>query len=77
MPPTPRFPDACVFTDNHTVYVYRTTDLASWEPLGAALTPRDRPAGIEFRPHVLYNARNKQFVMWFENRYTHPSYQHY
>lgn len=27
-----------------------------------------RPAGIEFRPHVVYNANTKTFVMWFEDR---------
>jgi hypothetical protein len=68
VPPTRRFPDECVFTANHTVYVYRTTDLAQWELLGAALTPGDRPPGIEFRPHVVYNPGTTLFVMWFENR---------
>lgn len=57
-----------MFTANHTVYVYRTTDLAQWELLGAALTPGDRPPGIEFRPHVVYNPGTALFVMWFENR---------
>lgn len=57
-----------MFTNNHTVVVYRTVDLTRWDLLGEALTPRDRPPGIEFRPHVVYNPATMLFVMWFENR---------
>ena len=62
--------DACVYTGNHTVVVYRTTtDLASpWEYLGIALAIKDRYAGTVFRPHVVYNQKSGQFVMWYMNR---------
>ena len=68
VPPSAAYPDACVFTDNHTIVVYETTDFRSWRHLGAALTPAQRPTGIEFRPHVVYNAAKSIFVMWFEDR---------
>ena len=68
VPPTTAYPDSCIFTTNHTVLVYATKDLSSWQFLGRALVSSDRPRGIEFRPHVVYNARTQKFVMWFEDR---------
>ena len=68
VPPTAQYPDECIFTTNHTVLVYATKDFQSWQLLGPALVQSARPRGIEFRPHVVYNARTKQFVMWFEDR---------
>ena len=76
VPATRAFPDACVFTANHSVVLYRTTDFATFDALGVVLAPRDRDppphfhAGIEFRPHVVFNAVSQQFVMWFEDRPT-------
>ena len=34
VPPTEKYPDACVFTQNHSVYVYSTTDFRSFRQLG-------------------------------------------
>eukprot|EP00039_Didymoeca_costata_P021798 m.345456 g.345456 ORF g.345456 m.345456 type:complete len:364 (-) comp26482_c0_seq1:23-1114(-) len=70
VPPSPAFPDPCVFVNNHTVEVYRTTDFASWEYKGVALQLANRPQGIEFRPHVVYNQASNKYVMWFEDRPT-------
>ena len=53
---------------NHTVVGYRTADLVHWEYTGVALPMRARSAGIEFRPCVVYNARTRLFVMWYEDR---------
>jgi hypothetical protein len=56
-------------TTNHTVVVYSTRDLATWTYLGEALPLAARPEPyIEFRPHVVFNLRLNQFVMWFESR---------
>jgi len=66
--------DPCVYTNNHTVVVYRT-DLVTWEYLGVALARKDRLDGILFRPHVVYNAKDARFVMWYMNR--HPGQQGY
>ena len=67
VPPTPRYPDTCVFTTNHSVYVYRTKDFQKFENLGIVLNISSRPKGIEFRPHVVSPSPYK-FIMWFENR---------
>ena len=67
VPPTEKYPDACVFTQNHSVYVYSTTDFRSFDNLGVVLDISDRPKGIEFRPHVV-NPQHDLYVMWFENR---------
>ena len=82
-PPTPYAP-GCGATTNgsdpyglyHTVQAYRTADLVTWTNLGTALTmasrspiePAHGPPGIEFRPCVVYNAKTKLFVMWYEDR---------
>lgn len=69
VPSSPEYPDPCVFAANHSVVVYRVTEgFQRWERIGVALGPRNRPRGIEFRPHVIYNVRTKLFVMWYEDR---------
>lgn len=62
-------PDPCVYTTNHSVGVYRTTDLSSWEYMGEALPNSAFKPGIEFRPHVVFNAATKKFVMWYIDRW--------
>eukprot|EP00051_Salpingoeca_urceolata_P007973 m.102301 g.102301 ORF g.102301 m.102301 type:complete len:397 (+) comp15503_c0_seq1:66-1256(+) len=64
------FTDPCVYTANHSVVVYRTPDFASWEYRGVALNVSARKAGVEFRPHVVYNPSTKLFVMWYEDRWS-------
>ena len=67
--------DPCVYTNNHTVVVYRTSLDGPWEYLGVALARKDRLDGILFRPHVVYNSKHKRFVMWYMNR--HPGQEGY
>jgi hypothetical protein len=52
----------------HTIQAYSTKDFTKFENLGVALPLSARKPGIEFRPHVVYNAKNKMFVMYFEDR---------
>ena len=61
--------DPCVYTVNHTVNVYETSDFTAWTKLGAALPRAGRLDGIVFRPHVVFNNKTKLFVMWYENRF--------
>lgn len=68
VPSTPAYPDPCVFAGNHSVHVYATEDLATWRHLGVALSPAHRAAGVEFRPHVVFNERTARYVMWYEDR---------
>ena len=67
----PPFSDPCVYTANHSVIAYRTSDFASWQPLGAVLPPSARRAGVEFRPQVMYNG--SAWLMWYEDRWTQKS----
>jgi len=69
-PPTPRYPDPCVYTANHSVVAYSTPDFASFTYLGEALPLGARRAGIEFRPQVVFNSASGLFVMWYEDRWT-------
>ena len=69
-PPSERYPDACVYTANHSVVVYSTPDFVAWEFLGVALPLAARRPGIEFRPQVVFNAATQLFVMWYEDRWS-------
>lgn len=64
---------ACGFQLNHNVSVYGTHDLAmdSWELLSQEALPiGGRPVGVLFRPHIVWHAPSKQFVLWV--RYLPP-----
>jgi hypothetical protein len=69
-PPSPQYPDACVYTNNHSVVVYSTSDFSNWDYLGVALPLANRVTGIEFRPQVVYNAASKLYIMWYEDRWS-------
>ena len=72
-PPSPQYPDPCVYTANHTVVAYSTADFATFAPLGAVLSPSARRAGIEFRPQPLYNALTQTYLLWYEDRWSNGS----
>lgn len=61
--------DPCVYTNNHSVVVYKTSDLEKWNYMGEALPLGARHIGIEFRPHVVFNKATNLFVMWYEDRW--------
>ena len=59
----------CTYFDNHTVVAYRSDDLKSFTPLGVVFTAGqfDSLQGVAmFRPHFLYNAATRRFVMWYK-----------
>ena len=62
--------DPCVYTANHSVVLYSTTDFATWTPHGEVLGAGARRAGIEFRPQVVFCAESGLFVMWYEDRWS-------
>lgn len=70
-PPSDEFPDSCVYTTNHSVVVYSTTNFKYFRHRGVALplTGGNRAEGVEFRPHVVYNAKTGLFIMWYEDRW--------
>lgn len=51
------------FTKANAYHVYRSPDLVSWEHIGPAL--KDAPAGIYYRPHVIYHAASDQYMLWY------------
>ena len=58
---------ACGFSLNHSLAVYSSPDMSSgsWTLRSAdALPVAARPAGLYFRPKVVWNARTKTYVMW-------------
>jgi len=66
----PPLTDPCVYTANHTVVAYKTSDWESFFPLGEVLRPVDRLPGIEFRPQVIKCPATGTYVMWYEDRWS-------
>ena len=51
------------FTTANEYHVYRSPDMVSWEHVGPALA--DRPEGVYYRPHVIQQPGNGQYVLWY------------
>jgi len=51
------------FTTNNSYVSYSSTDLVSWRPEGKLIP--DAPEGVYYRPHVIYNAVTKKYVLWY------------
>jgi len=51
------------FTKANEYHVYRSSDMVSWEHIGPAI--RDAPAGVYYRPHVIYNIADDRYVLWY------------
>jgi len=60
VPPTPRYPDTCVFTTNHSVYVYRTKDFQKFENLGIRESSFDRMLYPQAQTSLLCGLRTGQ-----------------
>ena len=58
---------------NVGIHCYSSKDLYNWKDEGIALSVSQDPASLIVkgciieRPKVIYNAKNKQFVMWFHH----------
>jgi len=59
----------CGFRTDHTLNIYSSPDLTHWTFEGDALPVSRRPLGIYFRPKVLYNAANSEYVLWINLLY--------
>lgn len=51
------------FTPANDYVCYSSPDMKTWKKEGPLLA--DRPEGVYYRPHVIYNARTKKYVLWF------------
>lgn len=51
------------FTTANEYVSYSTTDFKTWKPEGSLLP--QKPAGVYYRPHVVYNQKNGKYVLWY------------
>ncbi len=51
------------FTTANEYVCYSSSDLIKWNYEGPLL--KDKPGGVYYRPHVVYNARTKKYVLWY------------
>lgn len=51
------------FTRNNTYQCYSSNDLNHWKLEGALL--QNAPSGVYYRPHVIYNANTRNYVLWY------------
>ncbi|CAF4037472.1 unnamed protein product [Rotaria sp. Silwood2] len=66
----------CGFQMNHNITIWSSPNLTSgsWSYVGNAITVADRPAGVVFRPHLVYNPNTKLYVLiWNYMRWNLPS----
>jgi len=54
----------CGFREDHAVNLYTSPDLEKWTFVADVLPKDQRPLGIYFRPKVIYNRENKEYVLW-------------
>jgi hypothetical protein len=55
----------CGFYHNHSVNLFTSTNLVDWTSHGNVLPEENRVDRILFSPKVLYNAKNKEYVLWY------------
>jgi hypothetical protein len=65
--------DHCGFRLDHNISIWRSRTLqsGSWEYRGLAIAPSQRPAGVLYRPHVVFNPTTAMYVLWWN--YVLPS----
>ena len=54
----------CGFETNHTVNLYTSPDLIEWTFVANIFSVENRPEGIYYRPKLIYNKKNKEYIMW-------------
>jgi hypothetical protein len=51
------------FTKANEYVCYSSANLSKWKFEGALL--KEKPEGVYYRPHVVYNAKTKKYVLWY------------
>tara|TARA_R110002051_G_scaffold63132_5_gene114955 strand:- start:70144 stop:71535 length:1392 start_codon:yes stop_codon:yes gene_type:complete len=51
------------FTTANNYVCYSSTDLKNWKKEGRLLP--NQPEGVYYRPHVIYNKKTKNYVLWY------------
>jgi len=59
--------DKCGFRLDHNISVWSTPDLtnSAWKYEGNAIDMTERPPGTLFRPHVVFNPKTREYVLWW------------
>ena len=57
----------------HQIHAYKTTDWKRFDDLGVVLSVADRQLGTIFRPHVIFNKKNGNFLMWYGSQSSNAS----
>ena len=66
----------CGFLPDHNISIWSSPNLtsSSWTYVGNAINVADRPAGVVFRPHLVFNPNTKLYVLiWNYMRWNLPS----
>lgn len=73
-----QMPDLCGFQRDHNVSIFSSPDLStgSWTFEGLAFTVAERPPGILYRPHLVFNPNTELYVLW-ANILDRPRFQGY
>jgi hypothetical protein len=73
-----QMPDKCGFKQDHNVSIFSSPDLSSgsWVFERLAFAAADRPPGILYRPHVVFNPTTRLWVLW-ANVNNQPTFQGY
>eukprot|EP01113_Clastostelium_recurvatum_P021767 TRINITY_DN2582_c0_g1_i6.p1 TRINITY_DN2582_c0_g1~~TRINITY_DN2582_c0_g1_i6.p1 ORF type:complete len:391 (-),score=89.02 TRINITY_DN2582_c0_g1_i6:82-1254(-) len=60
-------PSKCGFQMDHNISIWSSPSLASgsWTYVGDSISVADRPAGVVFRPHLVYNPTTKMYVLFW------------
>eukprot|EP01120_Amphizonella_sp_Union-15-10_P005527 TRINITY_DN1640_c0_g2_i1.p1 TRINITY_DN1640_c0_g2~~TRINITY_DN1640_c0_g2_i1.p1 ORF type:complete len:372 (-),score=59.67 TRINITY_DN1640_c0_g2_i1:190-1305(-) len=60
-------PERCGFQLDHNISIFSSPDLSSgsWTYVGNSILVKDRPAGVVFRPHAIFNPNTKLYVLWW------------
>ncbi len=51
------------FTKKNYYRCYSSSDMTHWKSCGTLII--DAPEGVYYRPHVVYNAKTKKYVLWY------------
>ena len=51
------------FSRDNYFQCFSSTDLTSWKKEGKLIA--NPPVGVYYRPHVIYNAKTKKYVLWY------------
>ena len=58
-----RYGDTSGFTTANTYVCYSSTNMQTWSYEGELLA--NAPAGVYYRPHVVYHQKRKRYVLWY------------